>query len=401
MRQLSKRDFLVVGCFAALAVVTVGVAIAGEMKVAIAALALLIATVGIISRIEFVTRRASLQTQLKETRNGRRALERTIEASHPIASTLADVRQQLDSLTQRTGIADRKQDESMSANSSAFAQLDLVVNQLLSESRRATEESRRAVADLHADVARLAASVELASADSNRLQQAQKRLLEAVAALRTQVRMQGYTVINDMQGLAQLLARYTPKTPLPLMSGWALGPGGLVYLLHVIERDDVQVAVECGSGTSTLWMALAMREKGSGKVISLEHSEEYARRTRAALEEHDLTEWADVRVCPLVATPTPRGEFQWYDVERAELPKKLDLVLVDGPPGATGPHARYPAGPLLGSRVRPGGLIVMDDADRPDERETVGFWLQSEPLVQLPSPDRGVAVLIVREQDVA
>lgn len=394
MRQLTKKDLLVIVSLAGLAAAIALIWIAGQTTEAAVLLAVLVAGVGILSRVQFAARRGPLQRQQAETRSLRRAVERAAKASGDQVSVLLSLRRQLEAWEKQGKDIDRRLENDASTNAASLSKLSLAVNELLAETRAADGRNRQSAADVDDAVAALSDSVGSISASVRELQRNQERLRESVSALRTQVRMHSYSVVNDMQGLAQLLSRYTPTVPLPLMSGWALGPAGLVFLLHAIERDDVQIAVECGSGTSTLWMALAMRDKGSGRVIALEHSEEYARRTRAMLEQHGLEQWAEVRLCPLVPTSTPRGEFQWYDLGFAELPQNLDLVLVDGPPGATGRHARYPAGPILGSRVRPGGLIMVDDADRPDERETVQYWLESETFIQVPPPDRGVAVLV-------
>ena len=52
----------------------------------------------------------------------------------------------------------------------------------------------------------------------------------------------------------------------------------------------------------------------------------------------------------------------------------IDLVFVDGPPGTTGPLARYPALPVLRDRCAPGARFILDDAARPDERTIINRW---------------------------
>ena len=181
---------------------------------------------------------------------------------------------------------------------------------------------------------------------------------------------------------------------MPPLAGWALSPAGLLYLADAIERREADLVVECGSGTSTLWMALAMRLRGTGRVLSLEHQEQYAEQTRAVLAAHGVSEWAEVRVCPLVSTPTPRGDFRWYDLDVTSIDQSIDVLLVDGPPGSTGRHARYPALPGLAPLLAENSLIVFDDADRADERDVLTFWADEVPgLARLASPGRGVEVM--------
>ena len=96
----------------------------------------------------------------------------------------------------------------------------------------------------------------------------------------------------------------------------------------------------------------------------------------------------------MVDVPTPRGDFRWYDVDVESLARDIDILLVDGPPGKTGPHARYPALSRLAPRLADGCLIVVDDAERPDEKDTIDFWTEDWPtLTRIGSPGRGVEVL--------
>ena len=71
------------------------------------------------------------------------------------------------------------------------------------------------------------------------------------------------------------------------------------------------------------------------------------------------------------------------------------MLVIDGPPETTGPLARYPAGPLLFPRLKPGASIFIDDAHRHDEKEAVARWLRERPdltCTWVPS-EKGCAVL--------
>jgi hypothetical protein len=57
-----------------------------------------------------------------------------------------------------------------------------------------------------------------------------------------------------------------------------------------------------------------------------------------------------------------------------ESAKKI-LVFVDGPPGATGKHARYPALPLVLTCFPAAAIdVLLDDYQRDDEQEIVTMW---------------------------
>lgn len=186
-------------------------------------------------------------------------------------------------------------------------------------------------------------------------------------------------LVSDTQALHQLIERYHPGAPLPPLAGWAVNPAGLAAILDYVERRGARTVVECGSGASTLWLAYALRAVGSGKVIALEHQEAFAAKTQAVVDAHGLTDWVDIRHAPLVPTTTPRGEFSWYDFDPASIDGTVDLLLVDGPPGDTGPTARYPALPAFRTKLSPDAVIIADDTERADEMQTIEYWLEDDP----------------------
>src|SRR5699024_11977254 len=58
----------------------------------------------------------------------------------------------------------------------------------------------------------------------------------------------------------------------------------------------------------------------------------------------------------------------------------IELVVVDGPPQATGELARYPALPTLAEHLAPEARILFDDANRPDETRALEAWREAYPL---------------------
>lgn len=229
------------------------------------------------------------------------------------------------------------------------------------------------------------AAVESAAASTNRLLADGVRAWD-IAKLHTDL-------LNDQQALAQLFASHPPDAPLPPVSGWAMNPTGLLWLVDHVERARPRLILECGSGTSTVWLAMALRRNGSGRLISVDHDPDYTARTRQMLERHGLSDWAEVRCCPLVETATSRGGFRWYDLDPESL-DTLDLLVVDGPPGATGPHARYPAMPVLGDRLARSATVVLDDTGRREEQEVLGYWLEDHPALRsLGEVARGLVAL--------
>lgn len=162
--------------------------------------------------------------------------------------------------------------------------------------------------------------------------------------------------------------------PLPPTRRWASSPDLLVSIVRHMESSKPSLVVELGSGVSTVVIAASLRRSGSGHVLSLEHDERFGARTRAELARQGLSALATVIDAPL-GDVTVRGElFRWYTLPPDAVPPGIGLVFVDGPPGVTGPLARYPALPVLFDRLAPGAAIILDDGARPDEREIVARW---------------------------
>lgn len=186
------------------------------------------------------------------------------------------------------------------------------------------------------------------------------------------------SLLSEAQALSQLMAGFEPTELLPTVGGWALSPSGLLWLTRYIAKEKPEMIVECGSGTSTLWCAMALRRNGHGRLVAMDHKPDFAAKTRDALARHGLSDWAEVVDAPLVPTATPRGNFDWYDTTGVRA-SNIDLLLVDGPPQATGQHARYPALFILEKKFAAHAAVLLDDTHRADERECMEFWLEETP----------------------
>jgi hypothetical protein len=183
------------------------------------------------------------------------------------------------------------------------------------------------------------------------------------------------TAIHQTQALVNLFALVPVKRPIPLMGGWAASPDVMLLLLDELLKVRPKLVVECGSGVSTLWFALAIEHYGlDTKVVALEHDERFAATTRAALVAHGVSEHAQIRHAPLVPTGLEGHEAPWYDVTAIGDLTGIGLVFVDGPPEATGIQPRYPAVPLLGDRFAPTVTVVLDDLIRESEQRVAAAW---------------------------
>lgn len=123
--------------------------------------------------------------------------------------------------------------------------------------------------------------------------------------------------------------------------------------------------LECGSGLTTL--VLTTIAAGEGRAVwSLEADPDWCRTIQLALGRLGLS--AELRLAPL----RNYGDFDWYDVESLELPL-FSLVVCDGPAGRTR-GGRFGLVPVLRDRLDVGCTILLDDAERPGEREVLRRW---------------------------
>jgi predicted O-methyltransferase YrrM len=135
----------------------------------------------------------------------------------------------------------------------------------------------------------------------------------------------------------------TPERP------WIV-PAAIGWLRRRIRRD--WSILELGAGRSTPWLA-----RRAGRVISLEDNEFWAEWTRARLDELGLDN-IELRVEPVEALPTAVSRLP---------AAAFDLVVVDflEAPGVTRVDVLKP----VMKKVKPEGLLLLDDSDRPGYAE--------------------------------
>jgi predicted O-methyltransferase YrrM len=121
--------------------------------------------------------------------------------------------------------------------------------------------------------------------------------------------------------------------------------GTLLYLLA--RATGARTVVEYGTsfGVSTIHLASAVRDNGGGTVIGTELQHDKAVAAQRNFAEAGLSDLIDLRVGDALET-------------LADVPKVIDLVLLDGWPDLALAVLR-----LLEPSLRPGSLILVDDVD--------------------------------------
>jgi len=120
-------------------------------------------------------------------------------------------------------------------------------------------------------------------------------------------------------------------------------------LLYMLARScGARTILEFGTsfGISTLYLAAALRDNGGGRLVTTEFEPSKVARARANLAAGGLLDLVELR------------EGDALQTLGVDLPESIDLVLLDGA------KALYPD--ILGlveERLRPGALIIADDAD--------------------------------------
>ena len=185
------------------------------------------------------------------------------------------------------------------------------------------------------------------------------------------------------------LTQYLNDGSMPLnFHGWPISPDIALFLIQKIEYNQYDLIIEFGSGTSTALFTKVIakqHEKGqmlNSKLVTFEHNKKYYELTKQNLMAQGLTEYVDLVYAPLKEYEYDKEAFLYYQCE--ETLNKLNklhaghisiLVLVDGPPGATGPLARFPALPhLLSAFSHQTMHLVLDDYHRGEEKQVADKW---------------------------
>jgi predicted O-methyltransferase YrrM len=180
------------------------------------------------------------------------------------------------------------------------------------------------------------------------------------------------------------------KSSIPPTRGWAASPDLLLTIYETVKKINPSLVVELGSGVSTLVAA----KSGAKKVVSLDGSKEYAEKTRELIKEHRVR-GVEVRFAALL--PYVNG-LTWYDVTTIKDLKKIDLLIVDGPPGNNNAESRYPALKEFKDKLSPKAVVILDDVKRDGERKLAEDFAASLPNHELLilNHEKGTAIISPR-----
>jgi predicted O-methyltransferase YrrM len=206
---------------------------------------------------------------------------------------------------------------------------------------------------------------------------------------------------RQVEALIWIHSRVPLPKRLPPMRGMAVSPDAAAVLIDLVDERRPRRILELGCGVSTLLVGQLLAKMGAGEIISIDQNAGYAGSFRAIVGTHGLANRVSILDAPMKTVRLNQEEWEYYDatvlqsLERAS----VDLLFVDGPPDRPGVQARYPALPLLKDVLSANAVIVVDDADRDNERAMVDRWLREYPGWKLERRDteKGT-VLLFRDQ---
>jgi predicted O-methyltransferase YrrM len=185
---------------------------------------------------------------------------------------------------------------------------------------------------------------------------------------------------DQIAGLVQIQSALAGKPILKPLRGWALSPDAMAIILSDLQERDAPTVIEFGSGQSTVVIACYLKNKGAGRLISIEHDSAYAASIKTQLVACGVSEYVDVHILPLVECGNVGCLPSCQSYELAKLPDlAIDLAIIDGPPNWCGPSGRYHPLYWVLHRLSNGGTAYLDDTVRGEERRVV-----EEIVAQLP-----------------
>ena len=181
---------------------------------------------------------------------------------------------------------------------------------------------------------------------------------------------------RQLEILIPIINKLNIMRPLPktnALNDYAASPDFLYEIIHIIEKYKPKVIIEAGSGVSTLIASYSLKKYNpGGQIISFDHDKLYADITSKEIEKHDLQKYSKIVYSKLIEY-SEHG-FQWYNIEEINDINNIDLIIIDGPPSKLDKYARYPAIPLLLSKMSKNAIIILDDAARILEQKVIAKW---------------------------
>lgn len=188
----------------------------------------------------------------------------------------------------------------------------------------------------------------------------------------------------------------------PPASGWPLSQDALRFAMAAVRVLRPRHVVELGAGLSSRALARAAAGLAPACALSsVDHDPEFG---AAAERDYRADPTPGVRarfqIAPVVVRDCGGDMLPVYAVRPGRLASRrpVDLALVDGPPEVLG--GREGTLYQLMGLARPGTLVLLDDAARPQEQAAVARWQENLgdaiEAHQLEGFRKGMAAILIR-----
>lgn len=179
---------------------------------------------------------------------------------------------------------------------------------------------------------------------------------------------------DQVAGLMQIQSALAGGMVLKPLRVWVISPDAMAWILADLQERVAPTVIEFGSGQSTVILAAYLKNKGQGRLISVEHDAAHADAVRRQLNACGLEAQVDLRIVPLIGYPAVGTMAACQSYQLTDLPEvKIDAAIVDGPPTDLGESARLHPLQWALSRLLPQGAVFLDDAVRPEERAILAY----------------------------
>jgi predicted O-methyltransferase YrrM len=181
---------------------------------------------------------------------------------------------------------------------------------------------------------------------------------------------------SQQEALNEIKRMFPDLSFFPPTRGWAASPDFLLKLVELVVSESPKYVVELGSGVSSIVLGAAMKRFSQGKVDSFDHEESFTLKSKRFLEINELSDTVNVTYSPLTVQNFQGTECQWYDETKIkDIKNEIDLLVVDGPPRFLQERSRFLALPILFDKLSTNSTIILDDANRENEKRVVEDWL--------------------------
>jgi len=218
------------------------------------------------------------------------------------------------------------------------------------------------------------AKIDQLNSDLKRVEQKLDDFIDMQSNLGTNLDDKFENQFLQTESLLAIYKRLPNLKLLPPTRGWAGSPDFLAKISELILKEKPCLILETGSGVSTIIIGAALEANNKGKVISLDHNEFYSKVTKGNIELNEIADRTEVIYSDLVEYNINGQNWKWYEINPLEFSEKIDMLIIDGPPGSTQPLARYPAVPLLFQYFSDSITILLDDSNRIDESTITQKW---------------------------